>query len=51
MNVPWTGFPLSALLNAVEPTSNAGFVSFTSLNRPEQMPGLASSNWYPLAVP
>ncbi len=47
MNVPWTGFPLHDLLNAVEPTSNARFVAFTSLNRPEEMPGLASSNWYP----
>ena len=27
--------------------AGAGFVSFTCLNRPEQMPGLASSNWYP----
>ena len=47
MNVPWTGFPLSALLDAVEPNSGARFVAFTSLNRPEEMPGLASSNWYP----
>ena len=47
MNVPWTGFPLADLIQAVEPTSDARFVAFTSLNRPHQMPGLAASNWYP----
>ena len=47
MNVPWSGFPLSALLDAVEPTSDARFVAFTSLSRPEEMPGLKASNWYP----
>ncbi len=47
MNVPWTGFPLRDLIAAVEPRSSARFVAFTSLNRPEEMPGLAASNWYP----
>lgn len=47
MNVPWTGFPLADLISAAEPTSEARFVAFTSLNRPGEMPGLASSNWYP----
>ena len=51
MNVPWTGFPLSALLNAVEPTSNAGFVS---LYLPESSRRDARSRCeqlVPLAVP
>ena len=40
MVVPWVGFPLSALLKAVEPTSNAKFVVFETLNDPNQMPGV-----------
>ena len=39
MVIPWLGFPLRDLLNAVEPTSNARFVAFTTLHDPEQMPG------------
>ncbi len=47
MNVPWTGFPLAELIAAVEPTGEARFCAFTCLDRPEEMPGLASSDWYP----
>ena len=47
MNVPWTGFPISKLLKQVEPQSDAKFVRFTTANRPDQMPGIAESNWYP----
>jgi sulfoxide reductase catalytic subunit YedY len=39
MVIPWIGFPLSALLNQVEPTPKAKFVEFTSLYDPKQMPG------------
>ena len=39
MVIPWLGFPLRDLLSAVEPTSNARFVEFTTLHDPEQMPG------------
>ena len=39
MVIPWIGFPLSALLNQVEPTPKAKFVEFTSLLDPKQMPG------------
>jgi sulfoxide reductase catalytic subunit YedY len=39
MVIPWIGFPLSALLNLAEPTPKAKFVEFTSVLRPEQMPG------------
>ena len=39
MVIPWLGFPLRDLLGAVEPTSHAKFVEFTTLHDPEQMPG------------
>lgn len=39
MVIPWLGFPLHRLLDAVEPTSQAGFVEFTTLEDPVQMPG------------
>jgi sulfoxide reductase catalytic subunit YedY len=39
MVIPWRGFPLSKLLEAVEPTSEAQFVRFETLYDPEQMPG------------
>lgn len=42
MVIPWTGFPLSRLLEAVEPTSDARFVRFETLYDPEQMPGQKS---------
>ncbi len=38
MVIPWLGFPLSLLLNKVEPTTNAKFVEFRTLVDPEQMP-------------
>ncbi len=36
--VPWVGFPISALINQVQPTGNAKYVEFWSLADPEQMP-------------
>ena len=39
MVIPWIGFPLSALLKTVEPTSKGTFVQFTTLHAPGQMPG------------
>ncbi|HEX9692212.1 MAG TPA: protein-methionine-sulfoxide reductase catalytic subunit MsrP [Gemmatimonadales bacterium] len=39
MVIPWLGFPLRDLLAAVEPTSHARFVEFTTLYDPNQMPG------------
>ena len=47
MVVPWTGFPLSALLRAVEPKSSARYVRLVTANDPEQMPGLRQQSWYP----
>lgn len=39
MVIPWVGFPLADVLKLFEPNSNAKFVTFTTLHRPEQMPG------------
>jgi sulfoxide reductase catalytic subunit YedY len=39
MVIPWVGFPLSALLNRVEPQGSAKFVAFETLVRPAEMPG------------
>ncbi len=47
MAVPWTGFPFAKLIEAVEPKPNAKFVRFVTANRPKQMPGMISANWYP----
>jgi sulfoxide reductase catalytic subunit YedY len=40
MVIPWMGFPLASLLKEVEPTSDAKFVRFETVYRPEEMPGL-----------
>jgi sulfoxide reductase catalytic subunit YedY len=37
--VPWRGFPLSDVINRVEPTGDAKFVEFKTIVRPEEMPG------------
>jgi len=39
MVIPWVGFPLSALVKQVEPTSNAKFIQFVTLYDPKRMPG------------
>ncbi|PRD55041.1 protein-methionine-sulfoxide reductase catalytic subunit MsrP [Phyllobacterium myrsinacearum] len=39
MVIPWQGFPLSALLDKVEPLGSAKYVIFETVVRPEQMPG------------
>ena len=38
MVVPWTGFPMKALLDRVRPLSSAKFVRLTTLQDPEVMP-------------
>ena len=49
MVIPWDGFPLSALLDKVEPQGSAKFVAFETVVRPEEMPGqsglLQSLDW------
>jgi sulfoxide reductase catalytic subunit YedY len=39
MVIPWVGFPLAKLLKAVEPTSDAKYVRFETVSRPDEMPG------------
>src|SRR5215831_20661291 len=39
MVIPWDGFPLANLLKRVEPSAKAKFVEFTTVLRPEEMPG------------
>jgi sulfoxide reductase catalytic subunit YedY len=47
MVIPWTGFPLASLLKEVEPTSDAKYVRFETVYRPEEMPGQENSFFYP----
>ena len=42
MVIPWIGFPISALLKEVEPTSKARFIRFETLQDPKIMPGQRS---------
>ncbi|RMF07890.1 MAG: protein-methionine-sulfoxide reductase catalytic subunit MsrP [Alphaproteobacteria bacterium] len=42
MVIPWVGFPLSALLDLVEPAGNARYVAFETLYDRSQMPGQRS---------
>jgi len=39
MVVPWVGIPLADVLKRFEPDSRARYVAFTTILRPEQMPG------------
>jgi sulfoxide reductase catalytic subunit YedY len=41
MVIPWVGFPISRLLEEVGPTSDAKFVRFETVMRPNEMPGLS----------
>jgi methionine sulfoxide reductase catalytic subunit len=43
MVVPWVGYSLSTLLDAVEPTGDARFVVFQTLLDPDRMPGQRDS--------
>jgi sulfoxide reductase catalytic subunit YedY len=43
MVIPWIGFSLSKLLNAVEPLSDARYVAFETLYDPKRMPGQRSN--------
>jgi sulfoxide reductase catalytic subunit YedY len=42
MVIPWVGFPLADLLKRFEPTANAKYVQFFTLNDRTQMPGVRS---------
>jgi sulfoxide reductase catalytic subunit YedY len=39
MVIPWVGFPLSVLINQVQPTNNAKFIQFVTLLDPKRLPG------------
>ena len=39
MVIPWVGFPLGDLIKRLEPTSQAKFVEFATVYRPDEMPG------------
>jgi methionine sulfoxide reductase catalytic subunit len=39
MVIPWVGYPLSKLLQQVQPLGKAKYVEFTTLLDPQQMPG------------
>ncbi len=43
MVMPWTGFPLAAVLKWAQPTRKARYVAFQSLLDPQQMPGQKTS--------
>ena len=45
MVIPWVGFPISRLLEAVAPTSDAKYVAFETVMRPDEMPGLSDYNY------
>ncbi len=47
MTVPWTGFPMKALIDYVQPQSSAKYVRMVTFNRPDQAPGIKSQSWYP----
>ena len=40
MVIPWDGFPLASLIKRFEPSSKAKFVEFTTVSRPQEMPGI-----------
>lgn len=42
MVIPWLGWSLAELIRRVEPTGNAKFVQFVTLDDARQMPGLRS---------
>ena len=47
MNVPWSGFPLSRLIEKADPTAAARYVRFETAVKEDQMPGVSGSPWYP----
>lgn len=47
MAVPWTGFPISALIKEVDPKPEAKFMRLVTVYRPGEMPGIRSQPHYP----
>jgi methionine sulfoxide reductase catalytic subunit len=50
MVIPWIGFPLSAILDQVEPLGSAKYIAFETVVRPEEMPA-QSGFFQPLPWP
>jgi sulfoxide reductase catalytic subunit YedY len=46
MIVPWTGFPLRALIDRVEPLASARHVRMLTFYNPDQAPGQKRATWY-----
>jgi sulfoxide reductase catalytic subunit YedY len=42
MVIPWAGFPLQEIIRRAEPTGNAKYIEFVTLNDSRQMPGQRS---------
>ncbi len=47
MQVPWTGYPLRALIDRAEPLGSARYVRFVSIEDRERLPGQREQPWYP----
>lgn len=45
MVIPWVGFPLWKILDEVAPTSEAKYVRFETVYKPDEMPGLKSPGY------
>lgn len=46
MAVPWTGFPMSALIREADPKPEARYVRMVTAYRPREMPGIVSQPHY-----
>ncbi|WP_339776432.1 protein-methionine-sulfoxide reductase catalytic subunit MsrP [uncultured Thalassospira sp.] len=46
MTVPWTGFPMKALVDFAKPTSGAKYIEMQTAEQKDTMPGLKQF-WYP----
>ena len=47
MAVPWTGFPISALIKEVDPKSDARYMRMVTVLQRDAMPGVKSQSHYP----
>jgi methionine sulfoxide reductase catalytic subunit len=45
MAVPWTGFPIKAFIDLVEPLSSAKYMRMLTFNDPKQAPELRDDSW------
>ncbi|MCX5986013.1 MAG: protein-methionine-sulfoxide reductase catalytic subunit MsrP [Chloroflexi bacterium] len=46
MVIPWQGFPISRILDAVVPKGDAKFLKFETVKRPDEMPGMRGFSPY-----